>query len=223
MSKKFKNEIEDSMKVITLGESGVGKTSIIKRYIHNKFDEKNLSTIGLNFSFKYIKLKDGNTINLKLIDTAGQEKYKALAKSYFKNVDAVLFVFALNSEESFNNIKNWVNLFDDNHNGKGDIPKYLIGNKSDQEREVREDLIEQIKNEYKNYKYYETSAKNNDGIEKFFQDLGEDLYKIRNEKEGRKRYNGKNVIKIRKYEKTKKKNDCCLSYRLDNKHYKNKD
>ena len=100
MSKKFKNEIEDSMKVITLGESEVGKTSIIRRYIHNIFDENNLSTIGLNFSFKYIKLKDGNTINLKLIDTAGQEKYKALAKSYFKNVDAVLFVFALNSEES---------------------------------------------------------------------------------------------------------------------------
>ena len=71
MSKKKKQEV-DAMKVITLGESGVGKTAIIRRYIHNIFDNNNLSTIGLNFSFKEIKLKEGNTINLKLIDTAGQ-------------------------------------------------------------------------------------------------------------------------------------------------------
>ena len=93
MSKSKENA--DTMRVITLGESGVGKTSIIRRYIHNIFDENNLSTIGLNFSFKEVKLKNGKSINIKLIDTAGQEKYKALAKSYFKNVDAVLFVFML--------------------------------------------------------------------------------------------------------------------------------
>ena len=196
MSKKQKKEIEDAMKIITLGESGVGKTSIIRRYIHNIFDENNLSTIGLNFSFKEVKLKDGNIINLKLIDTAGQEKYKALAKSYFKNIDAVLFVFAINSQESFDNIKNWIKLFDDNHNGKAGIPKYLIGNKSDQEREVKNDLVEQFKNENKEYKYYETSAKNNDGIDQLFQEIGEDLYKILCEKMGRGRTKSQNAIKI---------------------------
>ena len=110
MSRKYKKENEDIMKVITLGEGGVGKTSIIRRYIDNEFDENVLSTIGLNFSFKNIELKDGNTIKLKLIDTAGQEKYRALAKSYFKNIDAVLFIFALDNQESFDNIKNWITL-----------------------------------------------------------------------------------------------------------------
>ena len=210
MSKKQKKEIEDAMKIITLGESGVGKTSIIRRYIHNIFDENNLSTIGLNFSFKEVKLKDGNTINLKLIDTAGQEKYRALAKSYFKNVDAVLFVFAINSQESFDNIKNWIKLFDDNHNGKAGIPKYLIGNKSDQEREVKNDLVEQFKNENKEYKYYETSAKNNDGIDQLFQEIGEDLYKILREKMGRGRTKSQNAIKISKYIKKKNKDNDCL-------------
>jgi small GTP-binding protein len=208
MSKKQKKEIEDAMKIITLGESGVGKTSIIRRYIHNIFDENNLSTIGLNFSFKEVKLKDGNTINLKLIDTAGQEKYRALAKSYFKNVDAALFVFAMNSQESFDNIKNWIKLFDDNHNGKTGIPKYLIGNKSDQEREVNDDLIEQLKNEYKDYKYFETSAKNNDGIENLFKEIGEDLYKILSEKEGKGRKKSQSAVKISKYKNKNKGNNC---------------
>ena len=209
MSKKQKKDIDDTKKIITLGESGVGKTSIIRRYIHNIFDENNLSTIGLNFSFKEVKLKDGNIINLKLIDTAGQEKYRALAKSYFKNVDAVLFVFAINSQESFDNIKNWIKLFDDNHNGKTGIPKYLIGNKSDQERVVKDDLIEQLKNEYKDYKYFETSAKNNDGIEKLFKDIGEDLYEILREKEGKGRKKSQSVIKISKYKKNNKNNCIC--------------
>jgi small GTP-binding protein len=207
MSKKQKKDIEDSKKIITLGESGVGKTSIIRRYIHNIFDENNLSTIGLNFSFKEVKLKDGNTINLKLIDTAGQEKYKALAKSYFKNVDAVLFVFAINSQESFDNIRNWVKLFNDNHNGKAGIPKYLIGNKSDEEREVKDSLVQEFKDENKDYKYYETSAKNNTGIEKLFQEIGEDLYNILSEKEGRGRSKSQNAIKISKYNKNKNKNN----------------
>ena len=206
MSKKQKKEIDDSMKVITLGESGVGKTSIIRRYIHNIFDENNLSTIGLNFSFKEIKLSDGNIIQLKLIDTAGQEKYRALAKSYFKNVDAVLFVFAINEQKSFDNIKNWINLFDDNHNGKAGIPKYLIGNKSDQGREVTDDLVEKFKNEYKEFKYYETSAKNNDGIEKLFQDLGEDLYKI----PGVGSTRSQSTVQIGKYNKKKKEQCFCL-------------
>ena len=84
MSRKYNKENQDIMKVITLGEGGVGKTSIIRRYIDNEFDENVLSTIGLNFSFKHIELKDGNTITLKLIDTAGQEKYRALTKYTLK-------------------------------------------------------------------------------------------------------------------------------------------
>ena len=208
MSKKQNKDFDDSKKIITLGESGVGKTSIIRRYIHNIFDENNLSTIGLNFSFKEVKLKDGNIINLKLIDTAGQEKYRALAKSYFKNVDAALFVFAMNSQESFDNIKNWIKLFDDNHNGKTGIPKYLIGNKSDQERVVQDDLIEQLKNEYKDYKYFETSAKNNDGIENLFKEIGEDLYKILSEKEGKGRKKSQSAVKISKYKNKNKGNNC---------------
>ena len=166
---------DNTLKIITLGEATVGKTSIIRRYIHNIFEENNLSTIGLNFSFKQVKLKSGKNINIKLIDTAGQEKYRSLAKSYFKNVDIVLFVFALDDQNSFDNMINWINLFNENHNGKEGIPRYLIGNKADKEKKVQKDMIDQFINQNK-IKYYETSAKNNTGIDELFQELSEEFY-----------------------------------------------
>ena len=209
MSKKKENG-EDTMKVITLGESGVGKTSIIRRYIHNIFDENNLSTIGLNFSFKQVKLKNGKNLKIKLIDTAGQEKYKALAKSYFKNVDAVLFVFALNNKESFDNMKNWISLFNENHNGKEGIPMYLIGNKSDQEREVQKEVIDEFIIENK-YKYFETSAKENIGIDELFQELSEDLYKILIETGGKKSQNTQTLNKFKGNKKNKSDCICALN------------
>ena len=203
MSKNKENA--DTMRVITLGESGVGKTSIIRRYIHNIFDENNLSTIGLNFSFKEVKLKNGKSINIKLIDTAGQEKYKALAKSYFKNVDAVLFVFSLNNQDSFDNMKNWINLFNDNHNGKEGIPKYLIGNKADEKREVQKNMVDEFLSKNK-YKYFETSAKDNNGIDELFQELSEDLYTILVETGSNKIQNAQTLNKFKR-NKTKK-GDC---------------
>ena len=202
MSKNKENA--DTMRVITLGESGVGKTSIIRRYIHNIFDENNLSTIGLNFSFKEVKLKNGKSINIKLIDTAGQEKYKALAKSYFKNVDAVLFVFSLNNQDSFDNMKNWINLFNDNHNGKEGIPKYLIGNKADEKREVQKNMVDEFLSKNK-YKYFETSAKDNNGIDELFQELSEDLYTILIEAGSNKTQNAQT---LNKFKRKPKKPDC---------------
>ena len=82
-----------TFKIITLGDSGVGKKAIIRRFVFNTFEINKLSTIGVNFSFKDVRLKNGKNVKLKLIDTAGQERYKSVSKSYFRNADGVLFVF----------------------------------------------------------------------------------------------------------------------------------
>ena len=145
MSKKQKKKIVDAMRIIFLGDSGTGKTSIINRFINNKFDENLSSTVGVNFSIKELKIKDGETIALNLIDTAGQEKYKALAKSYFKNADAVIFVFSINDKESFENIKNWINLFKENHSDEVYAPLYIAGAKFDLEKKISNDMINQFK------------------------------------------------------------------------------
>jgi small GTP-binding protein len=173
-----KNEI--MFKVITLGDSGVGKTSIIRRYANNIFDENVLSTVGVGFAFKEVELSNKKKIKLKLIDTAGQEKFKSLAKSYFKNVDGVLFVYSFEILESFQNLKEWIKLFNSNHYGKNGIPMFLVGNKSDLEEkddvENNEKLVKEFLNEYKDLKYYKTSAKKDISINELFKELAEKIF-----------------------------------------------
>ena len=200
---KKKEQEELVFKVITIGDSSVGKTSIIRRYIYNVFDDNTMSTIGLTFCFKEVKLKNGKKVQLKLVDTAGQEKYNALTKSYFKNVDGVLFIFDFNNLESFQNIEKWINLFEENNNGKG-IPKYLIGNKSDLEKKVEQKSIDDFIAKY-DYKFEECSALNNENIDSIFENISETIfinYLSRNK-------NQKNV-KIQEYKEKINEGSTCI-------------
>ena len=104
-------EIETIYNIITLGDSAVGKTSLIRRYIYDLFDGDTMSTIGLAFCFKEIVLENNKKVKLKLIDTGGQEKYRAIAKSYFKNTDGALFVYSIDDQESFDHITEWISIF----------------------------------------------------------------------------------------------------------------
>ena len=189
MSKDEQN-IEE-FKIILLGNSGVGKTSILERYAYNRFNEELLATLGLNFITEQVTLDNFKRIELKIWDTAGQEKFRSLSKSYFRNVDAVLFVFAINDSLSFENIKDWIELYNNNHNGKKNIPLYLIENKNDLERKVETNLIDNFLIENTNLKYKSLSAKldNDNEISKLFKELGEILYNNHingNEKVGQK-------------------------------------
>ena len=161
--------------LITLGNSGVGKTSIFRRFTYNLFDESNLSTVGLSFLFKDLTLNNKKKVKLRLVDTAGQEKYRSLAKSYFKNADGVLFVFDLNNLESFNNIRDWIKLYEENNKENKKIVKYLIGNKDDLESEVPKESIDELIAET-NFKYISTSAKTGNNIEDLFQEMSEQIY-----------------------------------------------
>lgn len=207
MSSKINDKNKLTFKIITLGNSGVGKTSIINKYTQNDFENNSLSTIGIEFSKKELILKNQQKIELKLIDTCGQEKFNALSTSYFKHVDGVFFVFALNNKESFNNIKHWIDLFNQNNNSKKKIPKYLVGNKCDilMDKQVEKDLIDyEINKEDKDMKYFETSAKNNINIEKIFEEMGEKMYS-----EYIKSRRNDNIQIKHEVPKIKKKNNCC--------------
>ena len=167
-----KNELE--FRIITIGDSGVGKTSIIRRYVHSIYDDESLSTIGVSFSYKEV-VCGKDKIKLKLVDTAGQEKFKSLTKSYFKNTDVVLFVFALDDKISFNNIKEWIELFIQNNTRDKEVLKYLIGNKNDLNSEIEQKLIEDFANENQ-LKYISTSAKDNISINELFEQIAENLH-----------------------------------------------
>jgi len=201
---KKKEEVK-TFNIITLGDSGVGKTSIINRYVKNQFYENNISTLGMNFAYKEIKFNNKGKIILKLMDTAGQEKYKALTKSYFKNVDAVLFVFNMNSKDTLDTIKDWMELFKNNNSKYEDIPKYLVGNKNDLEINVEQNLIDEFVKENK-IPFMSTSAKDNKNIDKLFEDIGKKIY-IDYLNKGNK---GQTNLEL-KIMKKKQGNRCCFA------------
>ena len=171
------NENDKLFNVITLGDSGVGKTSILKRYAYNTFDEKILPTIGIGFIFKEVKLKEGGTIKLKLVDTSGQERYNSISQSYLKNADSVLFIFSFDNIKSLEHIEEWFKRFDEGGN-KLNVPFFLLGNKCDVDnKEINDQLIEDLKNRVGIKDYAYTSAKENIGIEEVFSLLAEKIHK----------------------------------------------
>jgi len=199
-----KKEVK-TFSIITLGDSGVGKTSIINRYINNKFDENNSSTVGINYSNKEMEFNNKDKIILRLMDTAGQEKYRAITKSYYRNANAVLFVFSLNDKDSFDKINEWMTYFK-NNNSKGEhIPKYLVGTKNDLEKCVEDNSINIFAKE-NNLSFMSTSAKNNNNIDELFEEVGKNLY-IDFIKKGNKGQININIKVLKK----KRRNKCCFA------------
>ena len=165
-------------------------------------------TLGIDFYSKEEKI-NGKNIKIKLWDTAGQEKFHTLPYSYYKKCDGVLITYDVTNKESFDKIYYWVKTVKKNINDKNNTKIVLIGNKIDlkEEREISEDDGKRIAKDY-NINYYETSAKENIGINELMKDLIKDILnsrlKIKNEKE-----NDNNNDKIQlEQTKTKNENEC---------------
>ena len=143
------------LKLLTLGNSCVGKSSIVIRYTENKFYSSYLTTIGVDFLRKVITV--GNKeINLQIWDSAGQEKYNSISKQYYNKADGIILVFDLNSRMSFDGMMNWLEEIEVSTE-KG-IPIVIVGNKCDlTTREITTDEAYEFA-ETKNIPYFETSA-----------------------------------------------------------------
>ena len=173
MNEENNKNFDLEFKIITLGDSGVGKTSIINRFINDSFNNDEKLTLGIKFSFQIIKLSNGKDVKLNIIDTSGQEKYRSLPTSYFRNVDAVLFVFDLNQKLSFENIQKWINTFNENNNGCK--KQYLVGNKNDLGQVVDQKLIDDF-SQNNNLIYSGISAKTSNRVKELFEIIANELY-----------------------------------------------
>ena len=163
---------DKTCQILIIGDSSVGKTSIISRYTNGTFKEEYLATVGLDYYSKE-EVINNKTINIKLWDTAGQERYKSLTQNYFRNAEGVLLVFDVTNTNSFNNLKDWISSIKLNMEGKNIfIPVVIIGNKLDMEdqREITKEQAEQFVSENK-YKYFETSAKTGEGVDDAIREL----------------------------------------------------
>eukprot|EP00800_Vazella_pourtalesii_P001447 TRINITY_DN1131_c0_g1_i1.p1 TRINITY_DN1131_c0_g1~~TRINITY_DN1131_c0_g1_i1.p1 ORF type:complete len:205 (+),score=49.51 TRINITY_DN1131_c0_g1_i1:94-708(+) len=160
-------------KVVVIGDAGVGKTCVVKRYCDGGFSDTGIPTIGVDFSIKTLKIGP-KTLKFQIWDTAGQERFRTITHSYYRSADAVIIVYDITSHESFQSINMWLQEIQ-RYCGVS-VFKVLIGNKSDklESRQVQKEDGTAVA-EKDNMPFFETSAKENSGIDQLFHNLGEQL------------------------------------------------
>ena len=176
---------DKSIKIILLGDSGVGKTSLLNCLEPNDIDLNQKKTISLEY-FNYIIKANNNIIRMQIWDTVGHEKFNSIISNYYKTTDVAIFMYSIDNIESFNNINNWFNELNDKGNNDNNIKtiKILLGNKNDleKERKVTYEMGEKLKNE-KNFYFFQEincSYKNkeeNDLVQNLFFEIGKIVYK----------------------------------------------
>ena len=162
------SEPKYTFKILTLGESGVGKTCILSRFVENKFSKNLLLTIGIDFKIKTINLK-GNKIKLKIWDTSGQERFRNMTNQYYKGADGIVLVYDLTNRKTMEKIKDWMNQIQLNTT-LSEVSLVLVGNKNDLNRVISNEESTNLSQEL-GIKSFETSALTGDGINDIFQYL----------------------------------------------------
>ena len=160
----------NDIKLILLGDVGVGKTSIMQRIAKNKYEDTKDATIGIQYEIKIIKYKD-KSYRIQLFDTAGQEKYKSIINSFYRLGNGFFVVFDLTNESSLNSVKNWIKEIQEK-SPEPDPIIIILGNKNDLENiRISEDIIKKKLENYSNTIYIETSAKANTNITHAFEQM----------------------------------------------------
>ena len=168
-------EIDYTIKLLIVGDSSVGKSNFIYRFIEDRFCEDYLTTSGIDLKTANMKIKD-KMIRVQLWDTAGQEKYRAITKNLFLKVLGALIFYDITNENTFQNLKEWVKSIKEECGGH--MKMILIGHKSDLEdmRVVRRDVAEAYANEQK-IEYMEASSKTGENVQKAIISLCEKIMK----------------------------------------------
>jgi len=212
MSKKITkletNEIEGyedeipKYKIVLLGDSNVGKTSLIVRYCSGAFKSEYISTVGIDTQIKYIKYNN-KKIGLEIWDTAGQERFKSLTRSCYQGADGIILMYDLTQKKTFSNIKIWYNNIRDSINIKK-VAIIIVGNKLDMEDKIQvEGEVSDKFFKKENLYSIQTSCKNDINVDEVFEFLVEKIVK----KNNYKNQNGRSS-KLTSFS-VSRKNKCC--------------
>ena len=198
-------------KMILIGDSSVGKSNILLKYLKGEFDQNSRATVGVEFGTKSIAL-NGKRIKIQIWDTAGQERYKSITSAYYKGAKGALIVYDITKRVTFDNIDKWIT--DLKTNGDENITIILIGNKSDLEDEREVSTEEGVKKSQAcKIAFLETSALNGQNVNKAFDELIDQIYQNNcaniNENDEYEIDKGVNLNE-EKDTKNEEKKKCCL-------------
>ncbi|XP_065681692.1 uncharacterized protein LOC101237828 isoform X1 [Hydra vulgaris] len=169
---------QTTFKILVLGQSNVGKTSIAYRFTDDSFKESYISTIGIDATTSTLTI-EGEKIRLQIWDTAGQERFRTLTNAYYRGAMGIMLVYDVTCDTSFNNISNWVQCIEEN--ASDNVICMLIGNKADADENLR--CVTKKQGEetaaQRNMDFFEVSAKTGHNIKEAFTALGQKIYKSR--------------------------------------------
>ena len=194
---------ENIYKILLLGDTTVGKTCFLMKYTDKTFQEAHMSTIGLDYRLKTMLLKNGKKIKLQIWDTAGQDRFRAITKNYYKNAHGVLLMYDVTSLQTYDNIKSWISQI--REEASPNIVIYIVGNKIDmnEERKVKTDEGVKLAEEF-GFPFSEASAKSGININEIFEDIVERI-----DNNYSKKGTDDGGTKSNKLTKGKNKANCC--------------
>ncbi|KAK2920496.1 hypothetical protein Q8A73_002700 [Channa argus] len=168
------------LKLLLIGDSGVGKTCLLFRFSEDAFNTTFISTIGIDFKIRTIEL-DGKKIKLQIWDTAGQERFRTITTAYYRGAMGIMLVYDITNEKSFDNIRNWIRNIEEH--ASSDVERMVLGNKCDinDKRQVSKERGEKLAIDY-GIKFLETSAKSSINVEEAFYTLARDIMSRLNRK-----------------------------------------
>jgi len=169
-------EVLTTLKLLIIGESGVGKSSLLLRFTDDAFDPEQAATIGVDFKVKTVKV-NGDKVKLAIWDTAGQERFRTLTPSYYRGGQGVILVYDVTNRESYSKIENWLTELE-TYSTNQDLVKMLVGNKCDLESHGERAVSKEegLKTARKHQMMFiEASAKTREGVACAFEELVEKI------------------------------------------------
>mmetsp|Transcript_30680 Transcript_30680/g.57325 ORF Transcript_30680/g.57325 Transcript_30680/m.57325 type:complete len:208 (-) Transcript_30680:369-992(-) len=197
-------------KVIILGDSGVGKTSLMGQYVHRKFSSQYKATIGADFLSKELILDD-KLVTLQIWDTAGQERFQSLGQAFYRGADCCVLVYDVTDAKSFENLDIWRDEFLQSSNPAdvAEFPFVVLGNKIDlaHKREVSDTKLEDWCERRGNLPHFETSAKDTINVDQAFETVARQA--IQYEANNKELYFATPGVDMEDDEKAKTELSCC--------------
>lgn len=204
MSGNGKN-YDSIMKILLIGDSGVGKSCLLVRFVEDKFNPSFITTIGIDFKIKTVDI-NGKKVKLQLWDTAGQERFRTITTAYYRGAMGIILVYDVTDERTFKNIKTWFNTVSEHAND--DAQLLLVGNKSDMDtRVVTTEQGETLAKEL-GIPFVESSAKEDSNVDEIFFTLAKLIQEKVDSNQVNNAENGRDGININTSSSSSKSN-CC--------------